>query len=121
VKPVAAQPAAVSASAATQARPTPIPPASIPVVAATKPPATLAPPATSTAATNANAGADTYRKVQTALNQIGYGPIPTDGNPGRDSADAIRRFQLDYGLSVTGIPDDSVVKRLIAIGAIAAR
>jgi peptidoglycan hydrolase-like protein with peptidoglycan-binding domain len=65
--------------------------------------------------------ADAYRKVQTALNQIGYGPIPVDGKAGKDTADAIRRFELDNALPMSGVPDDGVVKRLTAIGALASR
>ena len=42
------------------------------------------------------------RAVQVALNQIGYGPLPVDGQPSRPTGDAIRRFQLDNGLPVTG-------------------
>jgi peptidoglycan hydrolase-like protein with peptidoglycan-binding domain len=72
-------------------------------------------------ARNDGADSDTYRKVQLALNQIGYGAIPVDGRAGRETADAIRRFELDYGLPVTGEPGDAVLKRLIAIGALAAR
>jgi peptidoglycan hydrolase-like protein with peptidoglycan-binding domain len=56
-----------------------------------------------------------------ALNQMGYGPIPVDGKAGKETADAIRRFELEYALPVTGVPDDGVMKRLVAIGAIAAR
>lgn len=56
--------------------------------------------------------------VQTALNRIGYGPLPVDGVGGTDTADAIRRFELDHGLTVTGQPGDALIARLIAIGAI---
>jgi peptidoglycan hydrolase-like protein with peptidoglycan-binding domain len=66
------------------------------------------------------AGADTYRRVQTALNQIGYGPIAVDGKGSKETADAIRRFELDNGLPLSGVADDAVVRRLVAIGALAA-
>jgi peptidoglycan hydrolase-like protein with peptidoglycan-binding domain len=78
-------------------------------------------PAPITAVIDADAAATTYRRVQLALNQIGYGVIPVDGKPGKDTADAIRRFELDYGLPVTGQPNDAVVKRLVAVGALAPR
>ena len=56
--------------------------------------------------------------IQTALNRIGYGPLPVDGIGGTDTTDAIRRFELDHGLPVTGQPGDALIARLIAIGAI---
>jgi peptidoglycan hydrolase-like protein with peptidoglycan-binding domain len=65
--------------------------------------------------------AEGYRKVQLALNQIGYGPIPVDGRNGSETSDAIRRFELDYGLQVTGVPSEALTRRLIAIGALPAR
>jgi peptidoglycan hydrolase-like protein with peptidoglycan-binding domain len=106
----------------------PLPPAAIPAVAP-MPPAVIParPLATAPATATATAPiadpfpADTYRRVQVALNQAGYGPIPVDGRQGKDTADAIRRFELDYGLPITGQPDDAVIKRLAAIGALAAR
>ena len=65
--------------------------------------------------------AETYRRVQLALNQTGYGPIPVDGRQGKETADAIRRFELDYGLPISGQPGEAVMKRLASIGALAAR
>ncbi len=61
-----------------------------------------------------------YRAVQHALNQIGYGPVAEDGRAGEGIDDAIRRFELDNGLPITGTPDDQVVDRLVAIGAMEA-
>ena len=57
------------------------------------------------------------RKVQVALNQIGYGPLGVDGQANQLTTDAIRRFQLDNGLPVTGELNDRVVARLVSIGA----
>lgn len=57
------------------------------------------------------------RQVQEALNQIGYGPMAVDGQPSQLTGDAIRRFQLDNGLPVTGELNDKVVARLVGIGA----
>ncbi len=59
-----------------------------------------------------------YLSVQRALNQIGYGPVAEDGRPGDAIDNAIRRFELDNGLPITGTPDDGVLERLIAIGAL---
>ncbi len=60
------------------------------------------------------------RQVQVALNQSGYGPLAVDGQPNQPTSDAIRRFQLDNGLPVTGDLTESVVQRLVRIGAMKA-
>ena len=65
--------------------------------------------------------AETYRRVQLALNQMGYGPIPVDGRANKETADAIRRFELEYGLPVNGIPDEAVIRKMVSVGALAAR
>jgi peptidoglycan hydrolase-like protein with peptidoglycan-binding domain len=61
---------------------------------------------------------ETYEVVQTALNRIGYGPLPVDGTAGAETLDAIRRFELDNGMPITGAAGDALVARLFAIGAI---
>ncbi len=61
--------------------------------------------------------ADQLRRVQVALSQIGYGPLTIDGKQDDATANALRRFQLDNGLPVTGELGDKVAKRLVAIGA----
>ncbi len=58
--------------------------------------------------------------VQTALNQIGYGPISANGTMSNETAQAVRGFQLEYGLDVTGRIDQATIDRLIAIGALEA-
>jgi peptidoglycan hydrolase-like protein with peptidoglycan-binding domain len=93
----------------------PIPP--VPIPAAVTKPGAAAP----LHAPADPAVAEGYRKVQLALNQIGYGPIPVDGRNGSETSDAIRRFELDYGLQVTGVPSEALTRRLIAIGALPAR
>ncbi|MEP2120139.1 peptidoglycan-binding domain-containing protein [Bauldia litoralis] len=55
--------------------------------------------------------------VQRALNRIGYGPVAEDGLPSDEVANAVRRFELDNGLPITGEPDEQVVERLVSIGA----
>ncbi len=67
---------------------------------------------------SAPAPVDTYRSVQIALNRAGYGPITEDGQPGSETADAIRRFELDNGLPITGEIGDRVLARLVAVGAL---
>ena len=59
-----------------------------------------------------------YRLIQAALNRIGYGPIAVDGTLSRETDDAIRRFELDNGLPVSGQASDELIRHLIAIGAI---
>ena len=61
-----------------------------------------------------------YRIVQGALNRIGYGPITVDGQPSQETADAIRRFELDNGLPIGGEATDALIGHMIAIGAIKA-
>jgi peptidoglycan hydrolase-like protein with peptidoglycan-binding domain len=61
-----------------------------------------------------------YERVQTALNRIGYGPVAVDGTPNQETINAIRRFELDNGLPISGLAGDGVVDRLIAIGALPA-
>ena len=108
--------------AASNARSGPLPPALIPVTASISPtPAKVAAAAASPPTVQGDAAAATYRRVQLALNQAGYGPIPVDGMASKETADAIRRFELDYAMPVTGQPNDAVLKRLVTIGALAAR
>ena len=61
-----------------------------------------------------------FRVIQGALNRIGYGPVPIDGTAGDETVDAIRRFELDNGLPVSGEASEELLARLIAIGAIKA-
>lgn len=61
-----------------------------------------------------------YERVQTALNSIGYGPITISGIHDDRTKNAIRRFELDNGLPLSGVVDDDVIDRLIAIGALPA-
>ena len=61
------------------------------------------------------------RQVQEALNQIGYGPLAVDGKPSQATSDAIRGFQLENGLPLTGELNDKVIARLIGIGAMKAQ
>ncbi len=58
--------------------------------------------------------------VQDALNRAGYGPVPIDGQVGSATANAIRRFELDNGLPITGEVNDRLMGRLISIGALKA-
>lgn len=57
------------------------------------------------------------KRVQTALNDIGYGPVPVDGRSDDKTSTAIRRFELDNGLPLSGQANDTVVAKLVKIGA----
>ncbi len=70
-----------------------------------------------TAAIGETAEVRQIRLVQAALNRIGYGPVRADGEANPATADAITRFQLDNGLSVTGVTDAALVEKMVAIGA----
>lgn len=59
--------------------------------------------------------------IQQALADAAYGPLTVDGIAGQETADAIRRFQLDQGMSVSGQIDDELISRLVSVGAMAKR
>jgi len=61
-----------------------------------------------------------YERVQAALNRIGYGPVAIDGTANEATTNAIRRFELDNGLPISGTVSDAVIDRLLAIGALPA-
>jgi hypothetical protein len=65
-------------------------------------------------------GVERTMSVQKALNLIGYGPVPEDGVAGEATTGAIRRFELDHGMPITGAAGDALVDRLVAIGAMEA-
>jgi peptidoglycan hydrolase-like protein with peptidoglycan-binding domain len=55
--------------------------------------------------------------IQESLSDAAYGPLTADGVMGHRTVDAISRFQLDQGMTVTGKVDDALIARLIEIGA----
>ncbi|MCW2307913.1 peptidoglycan-binding domain-containing protein [Rhodobium gokarnense] len=75
---------------------------------------------TATPTPPAPVGDDRIAKAQKALNNLGYGPLDVDGLMGSATAGAIRRFELDRGLPITGTIGDKLFLELIAIGAIPA-
>jgi peptidoglycan hydrolase-like protein with peptidoglycan-binding domain len=115
----AAKPLLPSAPAAVQASPTEKPAAlaAIPPVMTPVPVAAPSTPAIAAAPDPAGIERQQYQGVQNALNQIGYGPVPADGEQNDETAGAIRRFELDNGLPITGKLGDRLVSRLVAIGA----
>ncbi len=86
------------------ARPMPVQTVSIgPGTAVPVPPASI--PAAET-------GRDTLRAVQQTLADLGYGPITIDGLMGGETASAIRRFELDRGMAITGKPRPEIYAAL---------
>ena len=132
-----AMPAPTQVAAVVEDVPEPPAPAPIEAVIAAEPPVVNAPPAEgqvlayppkaegSPPATTASVesapavdqGAQRTFNVQRARNLSGYGPVPEDGVAGESTTTAIRRFELDHGLPITGAAGDTVIDRLVAIGA----
>ncbi len=56
-------------------------------------------------------------QIQSGLKSYGYEDLKVDGKMGQHTATAIQRFQLDYGLKITGEPSNGVLKKLKEIGA----
>lgn len=57
-------------------------------------------------------------KVQNALSRAAYGQIRADGVFGPQTRDAIKQFQADHGLPVTGAIDDALLMELATAGAL---
>ncbi|WP_349360054.1 peptidoglycan-binding domain-containing protein [Stappia sp.] len=51
-------------------------------------------------------------RVQKALADLGYGPIDIDGLMGSQTASAIRRFELDRGMAITGEADAELEREI---------
>lgn len=52
------------------------------------------------------------QKIQKALSDLGYGPLKADGVMGANTTAAIKRFELDRGLPLTGEPGSQTIERL---------
>jgi hypothetical protein len=52
------------------------------------------------------------REIQRGLKRRGYDPGPVDGLLGQRTARALRQFQADHGLAVTGMPSRTVYEML---------
>ncbi|WP_321505199.1 peptidoglycan-binding domain-containing protein [Breoghania sp.] len=55
---------------------------------------------------------ETVRSAQSLLSRLGYGPVTVDGLMGGETASAVRRFQLDRGMSLDGQLGDDVLAAL---------
>jgi len=96
------------------------PPAAVPAAPSAAPEPAVVTRASVAPAPASDIGARRTLSVQKALNQIGYGPVPENGVAGEATIAAIRRFELDNGLPITGAAGDTLIERLVAIGAMEA-
>ena len=56
-------------------------------------------------------------RIQAGLRKYGYDDVVVDGHMGQQTATAIQRFQLDFGMKITGEPSTAVLKKLEDVGA----
>lgn len=61
---------------------------------------------------------ETVMKIQKALSRFAYAKVKVDGVAGEATKAAIRAFEKNYNLPVTGEPSERVVRKLKSIGAI---
>ncbi len=78
------------------------------------PPVPPAPVGGGAAATTLPASPERARiaRIQAALAEMGYGPIDIDGFAGEQTANAVRRFELDRGLDITGEPGGRIEREI---------
>ncbi|MBB1127008.1 peptidoglycan-binding domain-containing protein [Thiospirillum jenense] len=60
----------------------------------------------------ADAAPINIHRAQMALQELGYRPGPADGVYGSNTRRAIKQFQRDHGLAVTGYFNEATVSRL---------
>lgn len=51
-------------------------------------------------------------RMQKTLSDLGYGPLTADGLMGANTSAALKRFELDRGLPLTGEPNAKTIERL---------
>lgn len=61
---------------------------------------------------------DMVRRIQSGLSNIAYADITVDGVAGAETRAAIGAFERHYRLPVTGEPNETVLNKLIEIGAL---
>jgi len=66
----------------------------------------------------ADGPSELVRQIQSGLSNIAYADISVDGVPGAQTRAAISAFEKHYRLPVTGEPNDTVLKKLLEIGAL---
>jgi hypothetical protein len=77
-------------------------------------PAPTPPPPPDPAAAAVPLDGDDVARLQARLRVLGYNPGPVDGLVGARTRAAIRAYERDYGLTVTGEPAGAVLGRLLA-------
>jgi peptidoglycan hydrolase-like protein with peptidoglycan-binding domain len=50
--------------------------------------------------------------MQKRLTELGYKPGPVDGKPGPRTTNALKKFQHDHKLAVTGTLDEETIRAL---------
>ncbi len=55
---------------------------------------------------------DQNREIQELLITLGYSPGPADGLPGNKTKSAIKQYQSDYGLLITGTPSLKLLQHM---------
>ncbi|SDT98565.1 peptidoglycan-binding domain-containing protein [Stappia sp. ES.058] len=73
-------------------------------------PSAASPPASNAAALSPERAR--ISAIQSALAELGYGPLEVDGYSGDETSNAIRRFELDRGLPINGAISDRIAKEL---------
>ncbi len=68
--------------------------------------------------TEAGVSPETVMKIQKALTRFAYARVKVDGVAGEATKAAIRAFEKNYNLPVTGEPSERIVRKLKSIGAI---
>jgi len=68
--------------------------------------------------TETDVSPETVMKIQKALTRFAYAKVKVDGVAGEATKAAIRAFEKNYNLPVTGEPSERVVKKLKSIGAL---
>ncbi|WP_029059844.1 peptidoglycan-binding domain-containing protein [Stappia stellulata] len=82
----------------------PLPPATVPGSSSASPSAT---PSTALSPERVRIAG-----IQSALAELGYGPIEVDGYAGEQTSNAIRRFELDRGLPIDGAISERIATEL---------
>ncbi|WP_310620761.1 peptidoglycan-binding domain-containing protein [Flexibacterium corallicola] len=60
------------------------------------------------------------KNIQKALADLGYGPLEIDGINGGETAAAVRKFQRDHGLIITGQVEDRFIRKLKTLSGVEA-
>ena len=62
---------------------------------------------------NASSQKMTVQQVQKRLSELGYQPGPSDGKMGKNTVEALKKFQKDNNLAITGQTTDETIAKLL--------